>query len=141
MNLSFGVATFAGTVTEDHVLQFALATLITNRAIEGVIRQQEFEGRFPRGLHLSSLRADHHAGTYRKRTSHLHFWHFFHFHQTHAAGCLQRVALVVAEGRNLNPIPLCRFNNQHPGRSFQLLPVDRKFNQISHYAANPELLK
>ena len=44
--LHFGEPALAGAVREHHVLQFALAALIADRAIERVIRQQQLEHGF-----------------------------------------------------------------------------------------------
>jgi hypothetical protein len=46
MLLGFDVETFAGTVFEGHVLQFALAAGITDGTIERMVAEQEFDGGF-----------------------------------------------------------------------------------------------
>ena len=90
VDLLFRVAAFARAVAEDHVLQFALAALIANRAIQRMIRQQELQ-RVLAGLrHLRRLGAHDHAFGDRQRACRHHLRHLLHFHQAHAAGGLQR---------------------------------------------------
>src|SRR5205809_1628173 len=43
MDLGFGVPAFAGAVAEDHILQFALAALVADWAIERVVGEQELQ--------------------------------------------------------------------------------------------------
>ena len=95
-------AAFARAVAEHHVLQFALAALIANRAIERMVGQQELERHLARLTHLLGIGADHHALGHRRGAGGRHLGSFFHFHQAHAASRLQRIAVVIAESRNLN---------------------------------------
>ncbi len=44
--LGLGVEAFAGAVLEGHVLQFALATGIADRAVEGMVAEKQFDGGF-----------------------------------------------------------------------------------------------
>ena len=48
VDLDFGEAAFARAVAEDHVLQFALAALVADRAIERMVGEQEFQRGFAR---------------------------------------------------------------------------------------------
>ena len=86
MNFFFRVAAFAGAVAEDHVLQFALAALIADRAIERVIGEQELQRVLARLFDLLGLGAHHHAFGHRQSACRHHLRHLFHFHQAHAAG-------------------------------------------------------
>ncbi len=56
VQLLFGEAAFARAVAEDHVLQFALAALVADRAIERMIGEQEFEHVLARLVHLRRSR-------------------------------------------------------------------------------------
>src|SRR5258707_717985 len=51
VQLALDEAAFTRAIAEDHVLQFALAALVTDRAIEGMIGQQELEGSLAGLLH------------------------------------------------------------------------------------------
>ena len=97
MQLLFHEAAFARAVAEHHVLQLAFAALIAHRAIQRMIREQEFErslagltdrGRF--GMH-------HHALGHRQRAPHLQLGRLLHLYQTHAASGLQRQPVVIAK--------------------------------------------
>ena len=99
MDFFFRVAALAGAVTEHHVLQFALAALIADRAIERVVGEQELQGIFARLFDLFGFGAHHHAFGYRQSACRHHLRHLLHFHQAHAAGGRQREAFVVAERR------------------------------------------
>ena len=102
VDLFFGVAGFANAVFEDHVLQFALAALVADRAIERMVCEQEFEGSFARLDDGGRFGPDHHAFGHRDHAGGHQFRRLFNLHQTHAAGRLERHAFVVAECRNLN---------------------------------------
>ncbi len=133
VEFGFGEAAFAGAVAEHHVLQFALAALVADRAVEGVVGQQEFERVLAGGSHLCGVGMDYHAVADGQRTRHLQLRHFFHFHETHSAGSLKGVAFVVAERRNLDARAFGRFDDKGAGRRFELPAVDCKFHQISHW--------
>ena len=67
------------------ILQLALAALVADRAVERMIDEQEFHGRFLRANGLRALRENLHAladgrGAGRQRLRRL-----LHFHETHAA--------------------------------------------------------
>ena len=101
-------AALAHPVAEGHVLQLALAALVAHRAIQRMVGQQKFERALARLVHLRRIGVDHHALGHRQRAGHLQLGRFFHFHQAHAAGGLQRQAVVVAERRNFDANALWR---------------------------------
>ena len=115
VDLLFGVAAFAGAVAEHHVLQFALAAFVAHRAIQRMVGEQEFQGVFARLGHLRGFGAHHHALGHRQRAGGHHLGHLFHFHQAHAAGGLQREALVIAERRDLDAGRLGGVDHQGSG--------------------------
>ena len=82
--------------------------------------------------HLRRFGAHHHAFGHRQRAAVMQLGHLLHFHQAHAAGGLQREALVIAERRNLDAHRFGGIDHQRSGRGLDRLPVDRQFYQISH---------
>ena len=88
--LHFREPALAGAVREHHVLQFALAALVADRAIERMIGQQQLEHRFASLLDDGGIGADDHAFADREGTCGLKLRHLLDFHQAHAARRLQR---------------------------------------------------
>ena len=90
VNLFFREAAGVRAVTENHVLQFAFAALVANRAIQRVVAQQKFQHHLARVAHRLRIRAHHHALGHHLRAAGLQLGHLFHFDQAHAASGLQR---------------------------------------------------
>ena len=82
-------AAATGAVAEDHVLQFALTALVTHRAVQRMVGEQELQGGFARQLHLLGVGAHHHALPYRHGTGGVQLGRLLDFHHAHAAGGLQ----------------------------------------------------
>src|SRR5262249_20822796 len=95
-------------VTHRLVLQVAFAALVADRAVQGMVDQQEFHNPFARFPHHRRARRDfrrfalgagtavaHSPGAARDR-----FWAALHLDQAHAAIAGDRQALVVAEPRD-----------------------------------------
>src|ERR1700730_2986707 len=95
-----GEPVVVGAIGENHILQFALATLVAYRAIERVVGEQEFEHRLARLMYLLGTGAHNHAWHGEQRARGLQLGRFFDFHQAHAAGRLQREAREVAKRRH-----------------------------------------
>src|SRR6185369_17010051 len=132
---------FCGAVLERHVLQFAFAARVANRAIQRMVREQEFQHTLARLHYLLGLGLYDHAFGNRRRTGRLHLRHLFDLDQTHAARALQRETRVVTERLNFNPNVLARIDQQRPRRSGNLLPIDRNVYQlrcVSHESFFPE---
>ena len=134
MNFFFRVAANARAVPEHHVLQFALAALVADRAIQGVIGEQELEHVLARLPDLFGVGAHHHAFGYRQRACRHHLRHLFHFHQAHAAGGGQREPLVVAEGGDLDADGLGGIDHQGLRRNLDRAAVDGEMDQLRHAA-------
>ena len=81
-----------------------------------MIGEQKFERALARLVHLRRIGVDHHAFGHRQRAAHLQLGRFFDFHQAHAAGGLQRQAVVIAERRNLDAHLFGRIDDQRAGR-------------------------
>src|SRR5262249_33477287 len=85
MNLFLDETRGVCAVTKDHVLQFALAAFVADRAIEWVIGEQELQHVLAGVAHLLGVRFDDHAFGGDQRARGLQLWKFLDFHQTHAA--------------------------------------------------------
>jgi hypothetical protein len=125
----FRETALARAVAEYHVLQFALAALVAHRAIQRVVGEQEFQHVLAGRGHLRGLGPHHHALGDGKRAGRHQLGHLLHFHQAHAAGGLQREALVVAERRDLDAHPPGGVDHQRPRRGLDLPAVDREFTR------------
>ena len=97
VNLFFHEPARVRAVAENHVLQLALAAFVAHRAIQRMIRQQEFQHVLARLTHLLSIRSNDHAFRRHQRARRLQLRRLLHLHQAHAACCLQRESWVVAE--------------------------------------------
>src|SRR5581483_11724818 len=97
MDLRLAKAAEASAITESHVLQLAFAAFITHRAIERMIREQEFDHALARLMNLWSIGMDYHTFRNRQSASNLQLGSLFHFDETHAASRLQRKVVVVAK--------------------------------------------
>ncbi len=122
---------FVRAVFESHVLQLALAAGVTDRAIEGMVAEQHFNGGFARLRDLRTFGGDDHALGDRGGACGLQLRHFFDANDTHAARGLEREAGVVAEGRDLDAVGAAGFNEQRARGSAELLAVDGEGN-VSH---------
>ncbi len=124
MALDVNELRLAGAILEGHVLQFALAAGIADRAVEGMVGEQDFKRGLARLHHLLGLRLHHHAFGDGRGAGGLHLGHLFDFDQAHAACALERESGVVAEGGNLDAILLAGLNEQGAlgsrNRSFRL---------------------
>ena len=121
-----GVEAFPGAVLEGHVLQFALAAGVADRAVERVVAQQQLDHRLARLRNLGRVGDEDLSLGDRGGAGGLQLGHFFLAHQAHPAGGLQAQPRVIAEGRNLDARPAAGVNQQRPGRSRQLLSIDNE---------------
>ena len=95
----FGVDVFrfGGAVRESHVLQFAFAACIADRAVERMIAQQHFHHALARLMNFRRVGRDDHALADHGRARSLQLGHLLDFDQAHPAGTLQRQIWVVAK--------------------------------------------
>src|SRR6267142_1165135 len=117
-------------VTEDHVLQFALAAFVADRAIARVIGQQKFQHVLSGVAHLIGSGADDHAFGGDDGASGLQLGKFLDFDQAHAARGLQRQARVVAERRNFGADAARRFDQQRSRGDLHVAIVNLQGNQF-----------
>ena len=113
------------TIGKSHVLQFAFAAGIADRAIERMVPKQQFNHRLARLVDLRRIGGDDHALTDHRGAGSLQLGHLLDLDQAHAAGALQRQARVITEGGHLNAYILTRFNQQRTRRCRDLLAVNR----------------
>ncbi len=124
MQFGFHVATLAGTVAEDHILEFAFTAFVANRTIQRVVGQQKLQHSFARTAHHLGIGMNHHAFCYRKSASDLKFRSFFYFHQAHAAGGLERQTVVIAECGNSDAGFFGRVDEKRSRRRLDRLAVN-----------------
>ncbi len=79
VNLFFHEPAGVGAVAENHVLQFALAALVANRAIQRVVAQQKLQHEFARVAHLLGICPHHHAFGDHLGARGLQLWRLLHF--------------------------------------------------------------
>src|ERR1035441_1250429 len=114
----------ARTVLEGHVLQFALAARIADRAVERVIAKQQLDGGFASLCNFRRLGDEDLALGDGRGAGGLQLGHFFLAHDAHAAGRLQAEPGVVAEGWNFDARLAAGLNEQSPRWCGQLLSID-----------------
>ena len=122
--LGLGVEAFAGAVLEGHVLQLALAAGIADRAVEGMIAEQQLDGGLARLGNLRRLGDEDLALGDGGGAGGLQLGNFFLAHHAHAAGGLEAEAGVVAEGGNLDARLAAGFDQQRSRGSGELLSID-----------------
>ncbi len=87
---------------EREVLEFALAALVADRAVERMIDQQEFHRRLLRRHRPRRTGEDLHAFRDRRRAGRHRLRRLLHFDQAHAAVRRDGELLVIAEAWNVN---------------------------------------
>ncbi len=92
---------FKAAPIESHLLEFAFAAAIANRAIERVIREQKLRHAALRFFDLFALRGDDHSVRAGDRAGGLQLRHLLDAHETHAARRLQSEVGVIAERGNI----------------------------------------
>src|ERR1700722_16472233 len=122
---------FRRAVGERHVLQFALAAGVANRAIQRMVAQQHLEHRLASLLNFVHVGDHDHALADHGGARGLELGHLLHFHHAHAASALQRKIWVIAKRRHFDAHGLAGFNEQRAPGGRDLLAVDSKI-YISH---------
>ena len=122
-------------MAEREVLQRALAALVADRTVEGVVHEDELERRllaFGRLLG-SRARPDHHPVRHGERASGLELGDPLDLDETHAAGADGRAeSRLVAEHRYLDPRGLRRFDEAGSLGHLDLPIVDGDRDEIRH---------
>ena len=122
-----------GAVLHVVVLEFALAGLVADRAIDGVVDEQEFEHRGLRRLGSVARGLDDHAVGHARVAADLQLGHLFDFDQTHAAVARNAQARVVAVVRHFHAGPLRGLDDVQP-------VFDRHFAAVDFECGHAELL-
>ena len=140
MKFFFHKAAAIRAVAKNHVLQFAFASLIANRAIERVIGEQKFQHGLARFVHLRRIGAHDHGIHSYQCAGGLQLRSFLHLHQTHATGRLQGKPLVVTERWNLDTLLPGRFNYQcaRGHRQFAVVQLELYLWSFCHVLRLPE---
>ena len=124
----FGKAFFQIAPVEGHLLQFALAAAIADRAIEWMISQKELHHRALSFLNLFALRRDYHAVSANDRAGGLQLRHLLNAHETHATRRLQSEVGVVAERRNVETVFAAHVDQARALRDLEVFGVDGDFD-------------
>ena len=102
--LLFSESLFKAAPIESHLLEFAFASTITNRAIEWVICEEKLRHSALRFFNLFTLRGNDHAIRASDCAGGLQLRHLLDAHKTHPARRLQSEVGVIAEGGNIKPV-------------------------------------
>jgi hypothetical protein len=100
--LGLGVEALTRAVLEGHVLQFALAAGVADRAVERMIAQQQFDHGLARLRNLRRFGDEDLSLRNRRCAGRLQLGNFLLAHHAHAACRLQAQARVITKSRNLD---------------------------------------
>jgi hypothetical protein len=136
-------AGLARSVSEGLILERALATLVTDRAVEGVVREQELEHAVLGFLHLLGIGAHAHAvvdvqvarGLQRRATR------SFDFDEAHAAHSHRLHARVVAETWDVLTRSLGGVDQQFTGLHLDLSTVDGDVHRGAYDVSHGDTLR
>ena len=122
------------------VLQVALAGLVADRAVDGVVDQQELERR-PVGLgRLLGVRVDHHAVPSTCGVAgDLELGHLLDLDQAHAAVAVHGEVRVPAEAGDADPELLRGLDDGGPVRDLDLPAVDGALGHVAHRSSSPAM--
>ena len=124
----FFVARRASAVAHGQILQLAFPTLVTDRAIQRVVDEQELHHRLLGLDGLLTLGAHNHAHGHGRGTGGHGLGRLFHFHQAHATAGRDGQLLVVAEMRDVGARLFGRMHDHAARWHFDLLAVEFDFN-------------
>ena len=132
MALLFNKTTFTGSMTECLVLQWAFATLVTNRTIKWVVCKEKFEDSLVSALHLWCVGAHNLAISHWGHATHHHHrtaWSF-HFNKALATHANRAHAWVITEARNVFICTICRSDDEFTFASSNCASVDGDGHRI-----------
>ena len=112
MNFFLDEAARVRAIAEDHVLEFAFAAFVADRAVERVIGEEKFEHVLARLTDLVGVGANDHAVRSDERAGGLQLGRLLDLDKAHAASSLERQPGVIAEGGHFGAQPPRRFNDQ-----------------------------
>ena len=131
--LRFAVATEINAIGHSLILQVAFATLVTDRAIQWVVDQQEFHDAFTRLFHHGRVRADLRRLAFGARTqiTHLHGTGgsrlgraAYNLNKAHPAVTGNRQTFVIAKTRDFDTGHFTGLNQRHRAINFDFIAVD-----------------
>ena len=123
--LEFHEPGFGSAVSERHVLQFALATGVADRAIQRMIPEQQLDHPLAGLADLIAGGGHDHAFADDRGAGGLQLGDFFNLDQAHAACALQGKVWVIAERGHFDAHTLAGFDQQRPCGCRDLLGVYR----------------
>src|ERR1700722_13723061 len=130
VGLRLHVSRLRGAVGKSHVLQFALAARVANRAIQRMIAEQDLNRRFTRLPDFFAVGGDDHAFADHRGAGSLELWRFLDLYHAHAASAAQREVRVITERRYLDAHRLAGLNQKRARGSGDFLAVDRERNEF-----------
>ena len=138
--LAIVIARHITTVAHRQVLQFALTTLVADRAIQRMIDQQKFHRRFLRRNRFRRTREHFHAVAHRRGASRQRLRCFLNLDEAHAAIRGDAQFFVVTEARDVTARGVRYFNEHLALAAFDRLAVNFNRYSIVAHAATPVLL-
>ena len=127
----FGESFFEPAPVERHLLEFAFAAAIANRAIERVVCEQKLGHATLSFFDFFTLRGDDHAVGASDCAGRLQLRHLLDAHQTHATRGLQREIRVVTERWDIKSLFATHIDQTCALRDFKIFVINRDFDEIS----------
>ena len=119
-----------GGVLVRKILQIAATTLVTHRAIQRMIAQDQLQHGLTRRLDLRTGTSHDHPVGHARTARGLQFGKLFNFHQTHPAIRVGLQFRVIAEMRHHHAQLARRLNHQRPCRHLRADAVNRHRDQL-----------
>ena len=133
----FGKARHVTAIFQCQVLQFAFTTLVTDRAIQRVVDQQEFHHPLLRAPGQLRAGKDLHAIGHRGSTGRQRLRHLLHLDHAHAAVGGNGQFLVVAETRHADTRRIGHLDNHVTPARLKGLPVDLDAHRVFRRNVGP----
>ena len=139
---ALGVAEDAGggRVLVREVLEVAASALVADRAVERVVRQDEFQHGLVGFVHDRRVGPDHHALGAHRATGGLQLRYFFDLDQAHAAVGVVRELGVVAEVGDHDPEPPGGLDDEGALLHHDRLTVDQDIDHVSDHVSDTVFL-
>src|SRR5437879_1162267 len=131
------VARAGAAFLKDEVLELALARLVADRTVEGVVDEQQLEHAHAALLRLLRLGAHHHPLGHRGRTGDLEFRRLLDLDQAHAAHARDRQPGVVAVVRDEDVRLLGGLDDERSLRDADRHVVDGEVDELVRHHPSP----
>ncbi len=130
--LGLGEFRLGSTVGERHVLQFAFAARVADRAIQRMVAKQQFDHGLARLTYLIAVGRDDHAFGHARSAGGLKLRHLLYFYDAHTASALQREPGIVAKRGHLDARAFAGLDQQRARGSRDLFSIDSECD-IRHF--------